>query len=142
MRVDTLTLDFVEELPESLILGRLYISIEHRIAAHLCCCGCGQEVITPISPTDWKLTFDGISVSLHPSIGNWSFRCRSHYFVRNNKIVWSNTWTNEEISLGRQKDRKLKNYVYQEKRAIKPESHHSVKDQNLLARIWCWLQRA
>jgi hypothetical protein len=46
-----------------------------------CCCGCGHEVVTPFSPTDWKLTFDCVSVSLYPSIGNWSPPCRAHYFI-------------------------------------------------------------
>jgi hypothetical protein len=40
---------------------------------------------SPLSPTDWKLTFDGVSVSLHPSDGNWSFPCRSHYRIEYNR---------------------------------------------------------
>ncbi|WP_353963011.1 DUF6527 family protein [Streptomyces sp. NBC_00365] len=36
-------------------------------------CGCGRKVVTPLAPQEWKLTLDGVSVSLHPSIGNWSF---------------------------------------------------------------------
>jgi hypothetical protein len=51
-----------------------------------CACGCGKEVVTPLSATDWKLIFDGKTVSLDPSIGNWGFPCRSHYWVRNNRM--------------------------------------------------------
>ena len=37
-----------------------------------CCCGCGEEVVTPFSPAQWQMSFDGEAVSLHPSIGNWN----------------------------------------------------------------------
>ena len=67
--------------------GILYISIEHSVAIHKCACGCGKEVVTPISPNGWKLIFDGETVSLNPSIGNWNLECKSHYFIRNNCII-------------------------------------------------------
>jgi hypothetical protein len=70
---------FIEVIPEYLEDGILYISIEHCVAIHKCACGCGKEVVTPISPNRWKLIFDGETVSLNPSIGNWSFKCQSHY---------------------------------------------------------------
>jgi len=72
--------------------------------AHKCCCGCGNEVITPLSPTGWKLVFDGQSISLVPSIGNWSFACQSHYFIRENKVIWAARWSKEEIDAGREHD--------------------------------------
>ena len=65
--------------------GKIYVSIAYATAVHKCACGCGKEVVTPLSPTDWKLIFDGKTVSLDPSIGNWGFPCRSHYWVRNNR---------------------------------------------------------
>jgi hypothetical protein len=74
---------FVEFVPEDIQPNTLYVSVEYGTAVHKCCCGCGEEVVTPLTPTDWKLKFDGESVSLAPSIGNWSFKCRSHYFIRN-----------------------------------------------------------
>lgn len=72
-RQDRLRHEFVEFIPDDLEEGVIYISIQYATATHLCACGCGAEVITPISPTDWELTFNGSSVSLSPSIGNWSF---------------------------------------------------------------------
>ncbi len=69
--------------------GILYISIEFASMSHLCCCGCGREVITPLSPKDWKFTYDGASVSVHPSIGNWSLPCRSHYIIQSGGIRWA-----------------------------------------------------
>ena len=42
-------------------------------------------MVTPLKPTDWKLTFDGKTITLYPSIRNWNFACRSHYWIRNNR---------------------------------------------------------
>lgn len=57
---------FVKNIPEKLEDGIVYISTEYPTAIHKCCCGCGNEVVTPISPADWKLTFDGETISLYP----------------------------------------------------------------------------
>jgi hypothetical protein len=62
--------EFVRAMPEKLDAGMLYISIDFATAAHSCCCGCGREVITPLTPTDWKITYNGVSISLFPSVGN------------------------------------------------------------------------
>lgn len=80
--------EFTEYVPEKLRSGILYISIPFSTASHLCPCGCGQRVVTPIQPTKWSLTWDGESVSLYPSIGNWTFSCMSHYWIKKNKIIW------------------------------------------------------
>jgi hypothetical protein len=95
---------FVDHVPERLEPGELYISIPFTTAVHLCACGCGNEVVTPLSPTDWKVTFDGESVSLHPSIGNWSFPCQSHYWIRNNHVRRAPRWSAEKIAAGRARD--------------------------------------
>ena len=83
---------FVDFIPEHLADGHLYVCMEHATAIHRCCCGCGSEVVTPLAPDDWKLTFDGEAISLSPSIGNWSFKCRSHYWIRNDRVVWARKW--------------------------------------------------
>ena len=80
---------FVEYLPDQLEPGVVYVSIEHALASHLCCCGCGHEVVTPFGRHDWKLTFDGVSVSLSPSIGNWRLPCRSHYWIQQDQVRWA-----------------------------------------------------
>lgn len=87
---------FVDRIPKDIPEGVLYISIEFETAIHKCVCGCGREIVTPIAPTGWKLIFDGEAVSLHPSIGNWSF-CKSHYWIKDNKIIWSDNWSTQEI---------------------------------------------
>jgi len=108
MRVTVLTPVFVEYVPEKLVDGKLYLSVEFATAVHNCCCGCGNQVVTPFTPTDWRLIFDGVSVSLEPSIGNWSFPCRSHYWVTNNNIRWAGQWSQTQIDSGRAFDRASK----------------------------------
>lgn len=103
---------FVESLPDALEEKTLYVCMEFATAAHKCSCGCGREVITPLSPTDWKLIYDGRTVTLHPSIGNWSFPCRSHYWVRRNRVEWAPAWSDEENRMGRMHDRHAKEIYF------------------------------
>lgn len=107
---------FVEFIPDVIEEGILYISIEYCIAVHKCVCGCGNEVVTPISPTDWELRFDGRTVSLSPSIGNWSFECKTHYFISNNKIRFARPWQEWEIKKGRKKDAYNKKIFFRKSR--------------------------
>jgi hypothetical protein len=88
---------FVEFIPSKIEEGILYISIEYDIAMHKCPCGCGDVITTTLSPARWKLTYDGETVSLHPSIGNWSHACQSHYFITKDKVVWAGAITKDEV---------------------------------------------
>ncbi len=99
---------FVELIPDVIEEDVLYISIEYCTAIHKCVCGCGNEVVTPFSPTDWEIRFDGKTVSLDPSIGNWSFKCQSHYFITRNQIRFARHWQDWEIEEGRKEDFKNK----------------------------------
>lgn len=101
MKQAALVPKFVEFMPEELKEAVLYVSMQHAIAIHQCCCGCRNEVVTPLSPTDWQLTFDGDSITLYPSIGNWRFDCQSHYWIKRNAVRWSGHWASEEIEAGR-----------------------------------------
>ncbi|PWK68263.1 hypothetical protein LX99_04787 [Mucilaginibacter oryzae] len=86
---------FVEYVPEfeQVQEGILYISMPFATAVHRCMCGCGMEVVTPLSPKDWKLTFDGKVVTLNPSIGNWKFKCGSHYWIKKSVVVFDKKYT-------------------------------------------------
>lgn len=112
----TLQHKFVEFIPELIENGIIYISIEYCTAIHKCVCGCGNEVVTPLSPTDWNLTFDGESISLNPSIGNWNFECQSHYWITNSVIRHSFKWKKKEIESGRKKDKNRKSKYFSEKK--------------------------
>lgn len=95
---------FVDKIPMEIEDGVIYVSIPFETVIHKCCCGCSNEVVTPLSPADWSLIFNGESISLEPSIGNWSFPCRSHYWIKENRVVWSTRWSKREIQEGREKD--------------------------------------
>jgi hypothetical protein len=98
---------FVELIPEHLKDGILYVSIKHCVAIHKCVCGCGKEVVTPISPKGWKLIFDGETVSLSPSIGNWNFECHSHYWIKENQIIYAKSWDDDKSIKKKSKKKKF-----------------------------------
>lgn len=112
----TLQHKFVEFIPEDPADGILYVTMEYRTAVHKCVCGCGNKVVTPISPTDWRLTFDGKSITLYPSIGNWNFECKSHYFITNNHVKHVRKWSDSEIEFGRKEDKKKKKKYFWKRR--------------------------
>jgi len=91
-------IEFVESVPEILKEQTLYISIPFTTAIHLCPCGCREEVVTKIAPHRWHMTYDGETVSLYPSIGNWSLPCESHYWIKKNSIIWAGKWSKEKIT--------------------------------------------
>lgn len=108
MKRTTIKHEFVQFIPDTLMEGTLYVSIPYATAIHKCCCGCGREVVTPLSPTDWELRFDGKTISLDPSIGSWALPCQSHYWIRRDKVVWAARWSKKEIDKGRARDRLVK----------------------------------
>lgn len=107
---------FVKNIPDNLENETVYISVDYSTAIHKCCCGCGNQVVTPLSPTDWKLTFDGETISLSPSIGNWNFACQSHYWITNNEVEWAPKWTRKQIERGRKEDEENKEMHYGKKK--------------------------
>ena len=142
MRRTDLTHEFVDFVPEEMEEGRLYVSMEYATAVHNCACGCSRRVVTPISPAQWKLIFDGESVSLMPSIGNWQFPCRSHYWIRTNQVCWAVPWTDAEIAAGHREDR-----LDLERHFARPEVEGSVptkepvgRRRGLRERLGLWRQ--
>ena len=98
MKAETLKPEFVGAIPSTLEPGVLYICEKYRTASHLCCCGCGSKIATPLKPTFWSLTKSSGTVSLHPSIGNWSLPCRSHYIIEDNRVLWAGPATDQQIA--------------------------------------------
>jgi len=136
-----LTHKFVQFIPRELEPNTVYISIPYATAIHNCCCGCGNRVVTPLSPADWRLIFDGRSISLEPSIGNWSFPCRSHYWIRNNRVMWSDDWTDDEIDAARRRDVRAHAAFYgghmDNPKAVKSKSGQTEK-RRLKSKIKSW----
>lgn len=82
-------LEFVEHIPAQLKEGILYVSMKYHVTAHLCACGCGEKVVNPLNRKyGWILTFDGQRLSLSPSIGNYQFPCCSHYYIKENEVLF------------------------------------------------------
>lgn len=141
MKQAALTPEFVEFIPSSLQDGVIYISIPYATAVHKCCCGCGEKVVTPLSPTDWQLIFDGDAVSLKPSIGNWSFACQSHYWIERNRVRWAPRWSAQQIAAGRARDQIAKDRYYGTDEPGIPETvQPEPQPESLLLRFVRWLK--
>jgi hypothetical protein len=115
---------FSEYIPPDPQPGVLYISFTYATAVHLCACGCGRKVVTPFSPADWRLTFDG-TVTIYPSIGNRQYPCQSHYFISSNQVRWAKRLTQDQITSGLQHDTEQRQAHYR-----------PVTNRN---RLWRWL---
>ena len=89
MAVNEFELQVVHRVPEDLLPGILYVCFDCNVVAHLCACGCDEKVILPIDPGFWSVKYDGETVSLSPSIGNFQIPCKSHYWIRENRVIWA-----------------------------------------------------
>ena len=140
MKLRQITPEFVDEIPRNLESGTLYICCRYRAVKHLCACGCGVAINTPLHPTGWTLICDGVSVSLWPSIGNWSEKCQSHYWIRNNRIQWAPKWSRRRIQRGRNaRDLELDRYfgTNASPRTHRPEWQEAPESPSLRG----WLRR-
>ncbi len=105
MKLQEIRPRFVEFVPKQLEEGVLYISERFKTASHLCACGCGTKVVTPLSPAEWQLRKEGDQVSLYPSIGNWNDPCQSHYFIRRNRVLWAERMNVNQVASVQARDR-------------------------------------
>ena len=86
-----MTPKFVEFIPlegKDFIPGILYISMKHNTVVHRCPCGCGGLSEFMLDPIRYRIEYDGRAVTFEPSIGNSNLQCRSHYWIRENRIEW------------------------------------------------------
>lgn len=119
----------VVEMPVSLDAGTLYVSEEFETAAHLCACGCGSKVRTPLGLTEWTFTDDPDGPSLWPSIGNWQRPCRSHYWIHGGRVLWAGQWSDQKILAARQYEQ------------MRREDYYARRRQALWRRAWGWIAR-
>ncbi len=129
-KMTTLRLQRVHYMPKELEPGILYVSEEFDVAGHLCACGCGNKVMTPLSPTEWSFHESEKGPSLRPSIGNWQLPCTSHYWVDGGKVEWSRAWSPEQVERGRRGEEERRRAYYESRKA---------KD-GLAARVRRWLE--
>jgi hypothetical protein len=119
----------VKYMPKELQPWVLYYAEEYGAAAHLCACGCGSKIRTPIDEAEWSLKEDINGPTLNPSVGNWQKPCRSHYFIRNGVVLWHGQWTEAEIRAGRRSEH--------QRRVAHLDRKHS---KNKSRGFWNWMR--
>lgn len=130
--MDKIKLLRVQYLPKELDQGVLYVSEEYSVAGHMCPCGCGNKIITPLGPDEWSFAEVKGRPTLEPSIGNWQLPCRSHYWIRRGVIEWSYQWTDEQITEGYAAEDRRRRIHYD-------ELERKGRKQSLVSRALSWL---
>lgn len=130
--------EFVESIPRELEERVLYVTVQYCTAVHKCFCGCGQKVVTPLSPAQWRLIFDGETVSLEPSIGNWSFRCESHYWITRGQIKAAGHLTRGQIAVVRAADHRALQGGVKQPAATTPAAA-APRPKTFLNRVKSWI---
>jgi len=126
MRID---LRRVEFMPKDLEPGVLYVSDKYRTAAHLCACGCGEKIRTPLGPTEWSVTEGRGGPSVWPSIGSWQHPCRSHYIISDGVVHWAGQWSDAQVRAGRRREH------------LNREAHFAAQQRAGRRRsLWSWLK--
>ena len=131
MRTARFVFEQVEFMPPTLRPGVLYVSYKYKTAAHLCACGCGRKVRTQLGQRGigWQIKRTAAGPTLWPSIGNWQKDCRSHYYIRDGRVIWSGDWTEEQVEAGRREEMRLR------------DQHFSRSRRSLWRRLLSWLFR-
>lgn len=73
--------------------GVLYVVDDSPYVQFNCPCGCGGDVTLPTTKHErgydgWGFSEADGKVTLSPSVFSSGFACRSHYFIRRNRIEW------------------------------------------------------
>jgi len=119
----------VQYMPTKLEPGILYVAEQFKAAAHLCACGCGSIVRTPLNR--WTLIETEHGPSLDPSIGNWQEPCQSHYWIERGEVKWAPKWSPEQIDAGR---------LHEQQRL---RAHFDALDRGRIGKLqkfWRWLK--
>lgn len=130
MKIQRLRLERVEFMPRELAPGVLYVAEKYGAAAHLCACGCGRKIRTPLGPTDWKLKEGRNGPSLWPSVGNWQQNCLSHYIIQDGDVIECGRWSAEEIQAGRIREQATAEEYFKKKFGSKRG----------IERFWDWIR--
>ncbi len=125
------SLQRVHYMPKELKPGVLYVSEEFGIALHLCACGCGAKIRTPLGPTEWSVEETRTGPTLRPSVGNWQQSCQSHYLITRGNVTWASQWTTEQIANGRRREEERRQAYYKDL---------DQKREGITKRFWRWLK--
>jgi hypothetical protein len=129
--IESFRLERVQYVPKTLEPGVLYVAEEFDIAVHLCACGCGSKITTPLGPTEWQVTEKTGIPTLSPSVGNWQLPCRSHYLIIAGKTHWAGQWSDAQVKAGRRSEE------------VRRETHYAAlaHERKFTVRFWKWLRR-
>jgi hypothetical protein len=125
-------LERVHYMPKELQPGTLYLSEEFGIAAHLCACGCGSKIRTPLGPTEWSVKETPSGPTVSPSVGNWQQACQSHYLITRGEVIWAEKWSAKQIAAGRAMEEKRRRAYYDDL---------DRRRGGFVRRIWLWAKR-
>jgi len=126
MRFELQAVDF---MPAALQPGILYVSEVYSTAAHLCACGCGSKIRTPLGRTEWTVTSRRGLPSLWPSVGNWQKPCRSHYVIEAGEVIWCPAWSPSQVESGRRFE------------ALRREAYYARRSGSWWPRVRSWLAK-
>ena len=119
-------------MPRQIEPGLLYVSEEFEVAGHLCACGCGEKVITPLGPAEWSLHDSTDGPTLTPSIGSWQLPCKSHYWITGGEVRWADQWTPRQVGRGRRAEEDRRRAYYESRKP--PQT-------TWLQAVWNWFKR-
>lgn len=87
------------------------------------------------------MKFDGQTVTINPSIGNWSFACQSHYILAYGRVRWADKWSRERIDLGRflERERKERHYKGESLAPLPTLPREPASRAGIFARLARWL---
>lgn len=120
----------VQYMPKELASGILYVSEEFDIAMHLCACGCGSKIRTPLGVTEWRVEETKDGVTLYPSVGNWQQKCQSHYWIHGGKVFWAESWSKEKVAAGRKREGQRRQVYY--------DSIYGSDNSSYAQKVWSW----
>ncbi|MEJ0094984.1 MAG: DUF6527 family protein [Methylocella sp.] len=81
---------------------------------------------------------DGETISLSPSIGNWTLNCRSHYVIDRGKVIEAGPWCDEQVEAERRRDRAAKVRFYGQSSKVEPpvQPHPPKAAPSFWRRVW------
>lgn len=93
-----------DNLPYDTNNDTLYYSPRYSLVKFLCPCGCKHEIVlrtaeeVDVPGRKWKVQVVDNKMSLWNSIWvNWEGGCQSHFFIKDNKVIWVSDYKQEEI---------------------------------------------
>src|ERR1700676_5046900 len=112
MKIDRFILQRVQYMPGTLEPGILYVAEQYGTAAHLCACGCGAKIRTPLGPDEWSFAEMATGPSLSPSVVNWQQADQAHKWIVGGQVEWAGKWSEKQVAAGRGREEERRRAYY------------------------------